>query len=350
MDGVEEKLKAPIIIYHPVFLEHDTGRHPERAARLVAVQEHLVATDRWRIDTVLAPAPVSLEWLLKVHDAEYVRALERFCVDGGGSLDLDTVISPRSFEAALHAVGAGLLSVDLLLASKPRSSFALVRPPGHHAEPGEARGFCLFNNVAVAAVYALERYGAQRVLIVDYDVHHGNGTQDIFYRDGRVLYFSTHQSRLYPGSGRLDESGAGAGAGCNINLPLPAHTGDAGYLRSFREVLVPAARRWRPDLVLVSAGYDAHWRESLAEMRLSVAGYAALVSELWDLAEELCERRIAFLLEGGYDSQVLASAVAATLDICSGLTADDPLGPAPRPATEPDVSSVIATARRLHAL
>jgi acetoin utilization deacetylase AcuC-like enzyme len=350
MQCVQERVQRPIVIYHPIFLEHDTGGHPERAARLVAIQEHLVSTGVWRQELVREPAAVPLDWLLRVHDAQYVRAVERFCAGGGGFLNLDTVVSPRSFDAALHATGAGLMSVDLLLASEPRSSFALVRPPGHHAEPSEALGFCLFNNVAVAAGYALERYGVQRVLIVDFDVHHGNGTQDVFYRDARVLYFSTHQSPLYPGSGRVDETGAGAGVGCNVNLPLPANTGDAGYLRTFREVLVPLARRWRPDLVLVSAGYDAHWREPLAEMRMSVSGYASLVAELRDLAQELCGGRIALLLEGGYDPRALALGVAATMDTLSYLAVDDPLGPAPGLGTEPDVSGIIATARRLHEL
>ena len=350
MGVVENTGRRPAIIYHPIFLEHDTGAHPERAARLVAIRQHLEAKGIWADDEVLRPGPVPLEWLFKVHDPKYVLALEAFCADGGGYLDVDTVASPRSYEAALHAVGAGLLGVDLLFASPPQPSFALVRPPGHHARSGEAMGFCLFNNIAVAAVYALERYGAKRVLAVDFDVHHGNGTQETFYRDPRVLYFSTHQSPHYPGTGRLEETGAGAGVGCNVNLPLPARTGDEGYLKSFREVLVPVARRGRPEAILVSAGYDGHWREPLADMRLTVTGFGAMVGVLRDLADELCEGRIAFLLEGGYDQEALALAVAATLDSAAGLPVDDPLGPPAWPSRESDLSAIIATARRLNAL
>lgn len=339
------------IIYHPVFLTHDTGAHPETAARLVRVEHYLRARALWTQDNQLTPSPAPERYLLGVHSAAYLRRLERLCSQGGGVLSPDpTIASPRSYEAALHAAGAGLTAVDLLCAPRPRRSFALLRPPGHHAERAEALGFCLLNNVAVAALYARQRYGVGRVLIVDFDVHHGNGTQNRFYDDGDVLYVSTHQSPLYPGTGALHDTGHGAGSGANVNLPLPPKTGEAGFARVIAEVVVPAARRFRPQLILVSAGYDAHWRDPLAELRLSVANYGALARTLGDLANELCEGRIAFLLEGGYDLEVLPLAVAATLDGLDGRPVADPLGPDPSPEPEADVAHLITTARGLHGL
>ncbi|MHB1133059.1 MAG: histone deacetylase family protein [Chloroflexota bacterium] len=343
--------RSPAIIYHPLFLAHDTGAHPETAARLVRVRRHLEARGLWSANNEVTPGPAPEQWLLKVHSADYLRSLQSLCARGGGILTLDpTVASPRSYEAALYAVGAGLRAVDLLYGATPRPSFALVRPPGHHAERDQALGFCLLNNVAVAAEYARDRYRAERIMIVDFDVHHGNGTQNHFYGDGSVLYVSTHQSPLYPGTGLLQEIGQGAGRGANINLPLPPLTGDEGFATIVGEVLVPAARRFRPQLVLVSAGFDGHWRDPLAELRLSVKGYGAAVAVLCELAAGMCAGRIAFLLEGGYDLDVLPLAVAATLDVMAGQSVDDPLGPAPNPGVEPRLDTLVATARRLHAL
>ncbi len=351
MLNVGAELGKPVVIYDPISLEHDTGDHPERAQRLTRTLE--VLRERGLLDEldILAPSPVPWEWLAKVHDPDYIRFIERVCASGGGILTLDpTPVSTRSYEAALYAAGAGLLAVDLLFAAVPRPSFALVRPPGHHAVPGRALGFCVFNNVAVAATYALEHHGAGRVLIIDYDVHHGNGTQDVFYEDSRVLYFSVHQSPLYPGTGAASETGSGPGVGTTINVPLPPWTGDAGYLEVFREVLVPAARRYRPTLILVSAGYDGHWRDELATMQLSVAGFADLVEVVKLLADDLCGGRLAFLLEGGYDLDALAYAIAATFDVLLGRPIVDPLGPGPGGGRGADVSPAIAAARRIHGL
>ncbi len=348
---VATKPGKPVIIYDPIYLEHDTGDHPERARRLSHTLE--VLREKGLLDElgVLAPPPVQWEWLARVHRPDYIRFIERVCASGGGILTLDpTPVSTRSYEAALYAAGAGLLAVDLLCAAEPRPAFALVRPPGHHAVPDRALGFCIFNNVAIAATYALVHYGVPRVLIVDFDVHHGNGTQDIFYEEPRVLYFSVHQSPLYPGTGSVDETGAGPGEGTNVNVPLPPWTGDAGYLEAFREVLAPAAHRFRPTLILVSAGYDGHWRDELAAMRLSVAGFASLVEVIKGLAADLCEGRVTFLLEGGYDLDALAYGVAATLDVLLGGQVVDPLGPGPSGGRQADVSRIIAVARQIHGL
>ena len=351
MVPVEARAGRPAIIYDSIFLEHDTGDHPERAERLVRILA--VLRERGLLDELetISPQPVTLEWLTKVHTPEYVRFIEEVCARGGGLLSMDpTPVSKRSYAAALFAAGAGLRAVDLLFATEPRPSFALVRPPGHHAEPSQALGFCIFNNIAVAATYALQQHGAERVLIVDFDVHHGNGTQDIFYEDGRVLYFSVHESPLYPGTGFVDEIGAAAGRGATVNVPLPPGTGDDGYAAVFAYVLAPVARRYGPAAILVSAGFDGHWRDPLASMELSVAGFAALVGAVKGLADELCAGRLAFLLEGGYDLDALGYAVAATIDTLMKRPIVDPIGPSPRRGRVADVSRAIAAARRAHAL
>lgn len=345
-----EQASKLAIIYDPVFLEHDPGEHPERPQRL----SHTLSVLRARgiLDTVpvLVPGAVPTEWLTAVHSPDYVRFLERFCASGGGMLALDpTMASRRSFEAALVAAGAGILAVDRLFGAGGQPSFALVRPPGHHALPAQAMGFCLFNNIAIAATYALRHYGVARVLIVDYDVHHGNGTQDIFYRDASVLFFSVHEHPLYPGSGFPEEVGEGPGKGAAINVPLPPGTGDSAYRQVFEQVLVPAARRFQPEAILVSAGFDAHWRDPLASMRVSIAGFAALAEIVHDLALELCQGRVAFFLEGGYDLEALAGSVAATCEVLLGAPPKDPLGKAPV-QREPDISRILATARQLHGL
>ena len=207
----------------------------------------------------------------------------------------------------------------------------------------------MFNNIAVAANYAVERHHARRVLIIDYDVHHGNGTQDIFYHDGRVLFFSIHEHPLYPGSGFADESGAGDGELATINVPLPPGSGDRGYAKAFSEVLLPAAHRFRPDLVLVSAGFDGHWLDPLASMTLSVAGFAHLAEEVITLARAVCDGRVAFFLEGGYDLEVLSSAVEATCAVIHGLPFSDPIGPAPG-HSEPNIDRVLAAVKAIHNL
>lgn len=340
----------PAIIYSSRFLEHDTGDHPERAARLRRVLGDLDDAGTLAQFDLLTPAPVEQEWLTRVHDPAYVRFLEDFCAAGGGLLAMDpTPASRLSYNAALYAAGAGTLAVDELLSASPRPSFALVRPPGHHALADRAMGFCLFNNIAVAANYAVERHHARRVLIIDYDVHHGNGTQDIFYHDGRVLFFSIHEHPLYPGSGFADESGAGDGELATINVPLPAGTGDRGYAKAFSEVLLPAARRFRPDLLLVSAGFDGHWRDPLASMNVSLEGFAHLAQVIFALSREVCDGRVAFFLEGGYDLEVLSAAVGATCAAILGRPFFDPIGPAAG-QSEPNIDRVLAAVKAIHNL
>ena len=228
--------------------------------------------------------------------------------------------------------------MDAILNGKSQRALVLSRPPGHHARPATAMGFCLFGNVALAALYAVAERGLERVLVVDYDVHHGNGTQEMLYDDPHSLFFSAHQAPFYPGSGHLREIGVGAGRGLTINAPLPPEHGDESYRRLFETVLLPAARRFQPQLVLVSAGFDAHWQDPLARMNLSLQGYDVLARALINLAEKCCDGRIIFMLEGGYDTRVLASGVR---NLAHALLGDeechDPCGPAPQasPPSEP---------------
>lgn len=301
------------LIYDPIYLEHDTGvAHVERPERLTAILQRLKGFDLASEADYLHPPDATIEQLAQVHDADYIRQVQAIAEAGGRWMDIDTVISPRSWAAALKAAGAAVMGVDLLLAGDAPSVFALVRPPGHHANAGHAGGFCIFNNTAVAAAHALAK-GIERVLIVDWDVHHGNGTQDIFYRDPRVLYFSTHEYPFYPGSGGLHERGSGAGRGYTINVPLPHGVGDEGYLRVFHEILQPAAARYRPQLIIISAGYDAHHSDPIAYMRLTANGYHQMAGLVREIAAQYCEGRILTILEGGYNLNALADSVVATL-------------------------------------
>ena len=231
------------------------------------------------------------------------------------------------------------------------SAFALVRPPGHHATYWRAMGFCLFNNIAIAAKHALNNYELERILIADFDVHHGNATQDAFYNDPHVLYFSTHQYPFYPGTGSIEEIGMGEGEGTTINVPLPAGCGDGEYLRAYNEVLIPAARRFQPQLILVSAGYDAHWADDISLMEVSTTGYAQMASILKGFAEELCQGRLVFTLEGGYHHRALPSSVKATLDILmENPGIDDPLGKIADPKNPPHADAILQTVKRIHKL
>jgi acetoin utilization deacetylase AcuC-like enzyme len=319
--------------YDPLFLEHDLPGHPESRTRLERVMAELAATDLLaRMEAVL-PRPVGDDLLARVHAPAHIALVRRIASNGGGYLDADTYLGPRSNDAALLAAGGVVELVRAVMSGRATNGIALVRPPGHHATYARGMGFCLFNNVAVGARAALDEFGPVRVLIVDWDVHHGNGTQDIFYDSSDVLFFSTHQFPYYPGTGGRPETGAGKGRGFTVNVPLPAGIGDEGFRSIYGATLTPLAEKFRPDLILVSAGYDAHWADPLAGLRLSLAGYWTLATTLTALADRLCGGRIVVVLEGGYHLDVLAHGVA---DACRALLHDpapgpDPLGPSPRP-------------------
>jgi acetoin utilization deacetylase AcuC-like enzyme len=314
-----------LYLHHPSSLEHDTGGHPEQPARIPAIERALAEREWIGYERELAPA-VGAAQLHAVHPQAYVESIEHFCAAGGGMLDVDTVASRDSYEAALHSAGGAVRAVEALLGGKTEVAFCGLRPPGHHAEPSRAMGFCLFNNVAVAARHALDAYGAERVLVLDWDVHHGNGTNDVFYESDEVLYASIHQSPLYPGTGSLVESGSGVGEGYTLNLPVPPGSGHGEWLSLVQHVVVPVAHAYRPRLLLVSAGFDAHRSDPLADCELTEHSYAAMTGELRALSREL-EAPLGFVLEGGYDLGALARSVVAVLEAARNGTASELVEP-----------------------
>jgi len=328
-------MAAPVYLSHPSSLEHDTGDHPERAARIVAIEEALQARD-WLGFERVASRPADVALIAAVHDPRYVDAILRASAEGGGMLDADTVISEGSWRAALHAAGGACELVDRLLLGQAPTGMSAHRPPGHHAERAQAMGFCLFNNVAVAAQHALDGHGLERVLILDWDVHHGNGTNDLFHDTPSVLYASIHESPLYPGTGPAEDIGAGRGTGYTVNLPVPPGSGDATFVSLVTHVVAPLARAYAPQLILLSTGYDAHRDDPLADCRVTEAGYAAMTAAMVRVGAEL-EAPVGAVLEGGYDLVALARSVAATLEV---LGAGEP--PAP---VELAVDAVAAAAR-----
>lgn len=352
------------LIYDPIFMEHLTPRmHPERPQRVEAAIKTIEALGWLEREGLvqLAPRAASVDELAAVHDRGYIQAVEEMSrlvaaeEEHGGRRTRyfapETYVSAHTYEAALKAAGAPLTAIDTLMNGEIDNAFCLVRPPGHHALPAEAMGFCLFNNVAVAAQYALERHGLERVMIIDYDVHHGNGTQDIFYEDPRVLYFSIHQSPFYPGTGLSDELGEGAGLGTTINVPLPATTGFHTYDAVFRQVMAHAADRFDPQLILVSAGFDAHWNDPLGEMNISTAGFAKLNQFIIELAGRLCNGRLVMVLEGGYDLDAVAGCVATCVNLLLGDDAAvDSLGQAPDVTFHVNTDALIGELRRIHNL
>jgi acetoin utilization deacetylase AcuC-like enzyme len=314
-----------IYLRHPSSLEHDTGDHPECAARIVAIERELERRRWLGLERLSAPA-VDRETVEAVHPAGYVDRIADVSARGGGMLDMDTVASSRSFEAALHAAGGAVGAVTALAARDADVAFCGLRPPGHHAERARAMGFCLFNNVAVGARHALAGLGADRVLVLDWDVHHGNGTNDIFYESDQVLYVSIHQSPLYPGTGALTENGAGAGEGYTVNLPVPPGSGHSEWVGLVQHVVAPVAHDFAPDLLLVSAGFDAHRDDPLANCTLTEESYAAMSACMRRMSLDL-DAPLGFVLEGGYDLPALAGSVAATIEAAMNGAAADPVEP-----------------------
>jgi acetoin utilization deacetylase AcuC-like enzyme len=304
-----------LYLRHPSSFRHDTGGHPENARRLTAIEEAMSERDWLGLELVEAPA-ATREQLERVHGAAHIDSIEGLSAKGGGPIDLDTIASEGSWEAALHAAGGAVHAAERLL-SEGGFAFCGLRPPGHHAERDQAMGFCLFNNVAVAAAHAIADCGAQRVLIIDWDVHHGNGTEAIFYGSEEVLYSSIHQSPLYPGTGAATDFGSGAGEGYTVNLPVPPGSGPDEFLALVQHVVAPIATEWRPGLLCISAGYDAHRDDPLANCELDDAAYWDMAATMRDLAGEL-EVPLLICLEGGYSLGALSRSVVATLDAASG--------------------------------
>lgn len=301
------------LVYDPRYLEHDMGLgHPESPNRLRAIMQQLEQSGTMAQLTRINPRMAEDEWITTVHTAAYLASLKQHApASGRVSLDPDTSMSPGSLTAAYLAAGGALAGIDAIMAKQVDHVFCAVRPPGHHAEANRAMGFCLLNNVAIAARYAQKKHGLSRVLIVDWDVHHGNGTQHSFEDDHSVLFFSTHQYPHYPGTGRDLERGRGVGEGYTINVPMEAGEGDDEYRAIFQKVLVPAAEQFKPDLVIISAGFDAHKDDPLASMGLTEAGYAELTGIVAGIARKHAHGRIFSSLEGGYNLTALAASVDA---------------------------------------
>ena len=300
------------LVTAPIFLRHDTGPgHPERPARLTAVLERLAASG---LANELAPGeaqPAQSDWALLVHDREYVEGLQRAIESGTRVLDGDTTVSAESYTAALTAVGAALAAAERVARGQWQNAFVALRPPGHHAERDRAMGFCLLNNVAIAARFLQQQHGIARVAIVDWDVHHGNGTQHAFESDPSVFFASLHQSPLYPGTGAASERGIGAGEGTTLNCPLPAGAGDAEFLGALEGSVLPALESFDPQFVLISAGFDAHRDDPLSGTLVSTEGFGRMTRLLVDFARARCGGKLVSLLEGGYDLTALAASVEA---------------------------------------
>ncbi|MFW6181198.1 MAG: histone deacetylase [Spirochaetota bacterium] len=306
------------VVRDPIYLEHDTGTyHPESPRRLQVLYRML---DEEPLPSLcqVSPRRAGLEEICYVHTESYVRHVASLENRARASLDPDTLLSPRSFQAALFAAGGVLSGIDLVMEGELDNGFALVRPPGHHAEADYGKGFCIFNNIAVGAEHALRHHGVERILIVDWDLHHGNGTQHSFYQDNRVLYFSTHQYPYYPGTGGVHETGTGAGEGFTVNVPMEIGCGDGEFYRVYSSILEPIARCFAPQLVLVSAGFDAYMVDPLGGMELTPAGFAALARLVMGIAADHAGGRLLLALEGGYNLEGLQECVKQVLKQLAG--------------------------------
>jgi acetoin utilization deacetylase AcuC-like enzyme len=312
------------ILYSPKYLDHDTGpNHPETANRLRVIIRELNISGllKTRKCRVLIPREAKLKDLELVHEPDYIELVQQTCTIGGGLLDLsDTVVGVESCRVAYLAVGGVLDAVNLVADGKARNAFALVRPPGHHAGPYYALGFCLFNNVAIAAAHLIQHIGLKRVLILDIDAHHGNGTQEIFYDTNKVLYVSLHQDpRGFPGTGFMDEIGEGEGQGYTVNIPLPLKVDDRLYNQAFDQIAKPIIKQYRPQFILVSAGFDGHYTDPVGDLSLSMHGYSRIFSKVLCLASQLCGGRLVAALEGGYSLSFLGKIVTSAIALMTGI-------------------------------
>lgn len=342
----------PLVLFYPEGHEaHARYGHPERPERLEAVRRGIIEAGCWQPEELLSPYLVERTWLMKIHTPDYLDQLQSASQEGE-DLDLDTYLTPASWQLALNAAGGAAAVAEAVWDGHAQTGFALCRPPGHHATPAHNRsrghGFCLLNNIALAARHLLDLPDspAHQLAIVDLDLHHGNGTQAAFWRVPEVGFISTHQVPLYPGSGGLDETGADAGSGYTANLPMLPGTGDQGFQAAMDDVILPLLDRWQPQMLLVSMGFDPHWRDPLGSLQLSAQGLYSLMCSLVTWANEHCAGKIAVFLEGGYDLEAGQACGQATAAALTGQTFWDPLGKCPRPESQ-GWRQVLATARQI---
>jgi len=304
------------VIYHPDFELHDTGNsHPETRSRARIIYDFIKNSDINHELAWLKPEPVDLRWIKKIHGVDYINHVENACLSGENIIDQgDTKACPASFEIARLAAGAAIKGVDHVMNNEFKNAFCCCRPPGHHAEVDTALGFCLFNNIAILARYLQKQYGLDKIAIIDWDVHHGNGTQHAFEADPSVLYVSTHQYPFYPGTGAASEQGVGRGKGSVVNCPMPAGATDSLYRLAFAERIIPALERFAPEAILISAGFDAHAEDPLAEVQLSTDAFTWMTQQLLEVADRHAEGRVISLLEGGYNLSRLGECVATHLN------------------------------------
>ncbi|WP_418790475.1 histone deacetylase [Phosphitispora sp. TUW77] len=307
-------MKKMGLVYDSIYLKHDTGSHPENFLRL----EHILqGLDYYGIRdrmVKIVPQKASVEQVALFHGPAYIEKVARLALEGGGDLDADTVVSSQSYEAALMAAGGVITAVDSVIQGAVDSVFALVRPPGHHARANKGMGFCLFNNVVIGAKHAMKVHGIERILIVDWDVHHGNGTAEAFYDNPSVLYFSTHQNGIFPNTGWASETGSGAGDGYTINVPLYSWSGDSSQYIAFTQILKPIAQ-FKPQLIMVSAGFDAHHADPLAGLEMTCRGFVQMAEIVKRIADVECGGKIVLALEGGYNLEVLGHAVSSVVNV-----------------------------------
>jgi acetoin utilization deacetylase AcuC-like enzyme len=316
----QTQLRPTGLLFDDVYLRHLAGvsDHPERPERLTAIRDGLERSGLLKSLYRITPRRVTDQELAFVHTRAYVDLVRKELSNLRGPANLstgDTVISPGSLEAAEYAAGGVLKAVDAVMTKRVKNAFCAVRPPGHHATPTRGMGFCIYNNVAIAARYLQKKHGVKRVLIVDWDYHHGNGTQDTFYEDDSVFIFDTHHYGAYPGTGSPTETGAGQAVGTKLNVPMPVGAGDAQFLEAFKTRLVPAARKFKPDFILISAGFDGMRNDVLGQFDITPQGFAAMTRVVVDLANELCQSRIVSVLEGGYRLDGLSESVVAHVKV-----------------------------------
>ena len=293
----------------PFYLRHETEPHPENPGRLTAIQNRLESSEFYNNLIPIQPRKATAEEIGMVHDSGYVASVKQSCADEVRNLDADTVISSNSYDAALLSAGAGMKAIDQLIDGNIHNAFCAVRPPGHHAEQDHAMGFCLFNNVGIAARYAQKTKGLNKIFIFDWDVHHGNGSQHSFYSDPSIYYSSTHQYPFYPGTGAKEETGTGDGLGTTLNLPMDAYSDDDDYLSAIENKLIPEIQHYKPDLIIISAGFDAHQNDPLAQIQLTTDCFGKMTELLMGIARDVCDGRLLSMLEGGYDYDALSDSV-----------------------------------------